>query len=101
MHAGDRLTMYSPRTAYPDGEPLQHFTAIGTIATGEVYQVEMSPDFKPYRVAVEFMRCSEAPIKPLIEELTFINDKTRWGAAFRFGLVKIPQHDFELIAKKM
>src|SRR3954454_6616402 len=48
LHAGDGLVMYSPRTDYPDGEPLQAFTAMGTISTGEIYQVEMTPDFKPY-----------------------------------------------------
>ncbi len=101
MHAGDGLVMYSPRTDYPDGEPLQHFTAIGTISTGEVYQVEMSADFKPYRIDVEFTKCRETPIRPLIEELSFIIDKTHWGAAFRFGLVKVPQQDFELIATNM
>jgi hypothetical protein len=52
FRASDRLVMYSPHTYYPDGEPLQSFTAIGTIVSGEVYQVEMSPAFKPYRVDV-------------------------------------------------
>jgi hypothetical protein len=101
FRAGDRLVMYSPRTSYPDGEPLQSFTAIGTIVSGEIYQVEMSPDFKPYRVDVRFSRCSEAPIKPLIETLSFIKSKTHWGAAFRFGQLKIPATDFALIAQAM
>ena len=61
LKAGDGLLMYSPRTAYPDGEPLQAFTAVGTVTSGEVYQVEMSPDFKPFRVDVKFVRCKEAP----------------------------------------
>jgi hypothetical protein len=93
--------MYSPRTSYPDGEPLQSFTATGTIVSGEVYQVELLPDFKPYRVGVRFSRCSEAPIKPLIERLSFIKSKTHWGAAFRFGQLKIPATDFALIAEAM
>jgi len=37
LQAGDRLVMYSPRTSYPDGEVLQSFTAIGVVASGEVY----------------------------------------------------------------
>ena len=45
FRAGDGLLMYSPRTSYPDGEPLQAFTAVGVVVTGEIYQVEMSPDF--------------------------------------------------------
>src|SRR5437868_4803180 len=101
FRAGDGLVMYSPRTAYPDGEPLQSFTAMGTIVSGEVYQVEMTPDFKPYRVHVQFSRCKEAPIKPLIERLSFIKSKTHWGAAFRFGHLKIPANDFALIAEAM
>ena len=101
LHAGDRVVIYSPRTAYPDGAPLQCFTAIGVVRTGEVYQVEMTPDFHPYRVDVDFAACREAPIKPLIERLSFIKSKTHWGAAFRFGYLKVPAEDFALIASTM
>ena len=101
FRAGDGMVIYSPRTAYPDGEPLQSFTAIGTITTGDVYQVEMTPDFKPYRIDVQFQRCEEASIKPLIEGLSFIKSKTHWGAAFRFGQLEIPANDFALIASAM
>jgi hypothetical protein len=101
LHAGDGLVMYSPRTAYPDGEPLQSFTAIGTVTTGEVYRVTMSEDFKPYRVDVKFAKSKEAAIKPLIEKLSFIRSKTHWGAAFRFGYLKVPVEDFVLIASAM
>jgi predicted RNA-binding protein len=101
LKAGDRLLMYSPRTSYPDGAPLQAFTAIGLVTTGEVYQSEVSPDFRPFRVAVQFFPCSEAPIKPLIDRLSFIRNKTHWGAAFRFGYVKVPESDFGVIADAM
>ena len=101
LRAGDALAMYSPRTSYPDGEALQSFTAIGTVDTGTVYQVEMSSDFKPYRVDVSFVRATEAPIKPLIERLSFIKSKTHWGASFRFGYIKVPAEDFALIADAM
>ena len=101
LRAGDALVMYSPRTAYPDGEPLQAFTAIGVVSTGKVYQVQMTEDFKPYRVDVSFLKAKEAPIKPLIDALSFIKSKTHWGAAFRFGQIKIPAEDFKLIAKAM
>jgi len=101
LRAGDGLVMYSPRTAYPDGEPLQAFTAIGVVITGEVYQVEMAEDFKPYRVDVRFLNGREVPIRPLIERLSFIRDKTHWGAAFRFGYLKVSAEDFNLIAESM
>jgi hypothetical protein len=101
LRAGDGLAMYSPRTSHPDGATLQCFTAIGVVRSGDVYQVEVSEDFKPYRVDVKFLAAEEAPIKPLVEELSFIRSKTHWGAAFRFGYVRIPKEDFVLIAKAM
>ena len=101
LKAGDMLAMYSPRESYPDGPALQAFTAIGTIRSGEVYQVEMSPEFKPYRVDVEFSACIDAPIKPLVEHLSFIKSKTHWGAAFRFGYIKVPEADFARISDAM
>jgi len=101
LRAGDALVMYSPRTAYPDGEPLQAFTAIGVVSTGKVYQVQMTEDFKPYRIDVRFLQAKEAPIKPLVDALSFIKSKTHRGAAFRFGQIKIPAEDFKLIAKAM
>jgi hypothetical protein len=101
LHAGDGIVVYSPRSAYPDGEVLQRFTAIGTVMTGEIYQVEMTPDFKPYRVDVHFVKCHDSPIGPLIPRLSFVRDKTRWGAAFRFGYLEIPVEDFRIIAEAM
>lgn len=101
LKAGDHIAVYSPRTAYPDGEPLQAFTTIGKVTTGTVYQVEMSEDFKPYRVDVEFLACSEAPIRPLIPTLSFIKNKQSWGAAFKFGQLKVAQEDFMQVSRAM
>jgi len=101
LKAGDGIVMYSPRTSHPDGERLQAFTAIGTVVSGDVYQVKMEPGFEPFRVDVEFAVCRETPIRPLIDDLSFIRNKKSWGAVFRFGVVKIPAGDFALIAEAM
>jgi predicted RNA-binding protein len=50
---------------------------------------------------VKFVDCVETPIGPLIDSLSFIKDKKRWGYMFRFGLFEIPQQDFELIKRAM
>ena len=101
MRAGDGFAFYSPRTAYPDGEPLQEFTAIGRIRTGAVYQARVSDDFQPFRIDVDYLPSRPAPIKPLIPHLSFIRNKTHWGAAFRFGMVRVPAADFAAIAAAM
>jgi hypothetical protein len=36
-----------------------------------------------------------------VERLSFITNKTHWGAAFRFGYIRIPAADFALIAAEM
>lgn len=101
LSKGDWLVFYSPKTSYVDGEPLQAFTAIGQVADDELYQFEMAPDFVPWRRNVTFHDCTETPIKPLIDDLSFIQDKTHWGYKFRFGLFEIPEQDFRLIQDAM
>ena len=101
LAAGDWLVFYSPKTAFVDGEPLQAFTAIGQVKDDELYQVEMAPNFVPWRRNVDFKTAQEVPIKPLIGDLSFIKDKTHWGYQFRFGLFEIPEADFHLLADAM
>jgi hypothetical protein len=101
LGTGDWLVFYSPKTSLHDGEPLQAFTALGRVADEDLYQVEMTPGFVAWRRNVEFVECAEVPIRPLIDELTFIRDKQRWGYVFRRGLFEIPCEDLELIKRVM
>ena len=98
LQKGDLIVFYSGKTAYPEGDPYQKFTALGRISDDEPYQVEMTPTFHPFRRNVEFLEMNEASIRPLIEELSFIKDPKRWGFPFRRGLFEIPREDFEKIA---
>jgi DNA-binding MarR family transcriptional regulator/predicted RNA-binding protein len=101
LKADDWLIYYSPKTSLRDGEPVQAFTAMGRVVDEEPYQVEQAPGFTPWRRNIEFLRCIEAPIRPLIDQLSFIKDKRRWGYMFRVGLFKIPQEDFAVISQAM
>ncbi len=102
LKAGDKVAFYSPRTSYEDGRLLQSFTALATVADDTLYQAKLSPDFVPWRRDMNFdTMAQEAPIRPLIENLSFISDKTHWGYRFRLGLFEIPAADYELIAQAM
>lgn len=101
LQAGDRIVFYSPRTDYPDGDPLQEFTACGVITGTDVYQVELSPDFHPWRRTVEFADCTPAPIRPLLGQLSFVPDGRNWGFTFRRGLFQVPEEDFDRIVAAM
>jgi len=98
---GDLIAFYSPRTNYPDGEPLRRFTAIARVIDEEPFQAEMAPDFHPWRRLVEQITSHETPVGPLIKDLGFIRDKGRWGFVFRRGMFEIGEDDFRRIARAM
>jgi hypothetical protein len=101
MRPGDGIAFYSPRTSYPAGSPLQAFTAIGRVADGPVYAADDAERIPAFRRSAAYLDATPAPIKPLLERLTFIHSKTHWGAALRFGLVRVPREDFAAIAAAM
>jgi hypothetical protein len=99
MARGDWIVFYSPKTSYPKGEQLQAFTAIGQVVDDKPYQA--GPDEGPWRRNVDFLDCVEAPIRPLLDKLGFIEDTTRWGYKFRFGPFAIDDGDFDVIRSAM
>lgn len=101
LHAGDGIVFYSPRTGLRSGHPLQRFTALGIVTGDAPFQVTMTAAFHPWRLAVRFLPCVEVDAKPLISQLSFIPDPTRWGLVFRRGLFAIPEADYITIAVKM
>lgn len=101
LRPGDLIAFYSPRTAMGSGEPLQQFTALGTVTGDSPYQVEVSPDFHPWRLKVAFEEVTPAPIRPLLEDLGFITDTKRWGFPFRRGLFEVEESDMDLIRRAL
>lgn len=101
MKQGDWLIYYSPKMSLHGTQKCQMFTAIGEVKDDRIYQIEMNPDFVPNRRDVDYKNCSEISILPLIEKLSFIEDKKHWGYKFRFGILEIPNADFELISSLM
>ena len=106
LQPGDRIVYYSPRTALEGGEPVQifkvqAFTAIGEILSGEPYVSDMGGGFMPTRRDVRWFEAGEAPIRPLLEQLSFTRGQRSWGYAFRRGSFEITAGDYALIAAAM
>jgi len=101
MHLNDWVIFYSPKWEYDKPEKCQCFTAIGRTVDENIYQYDMGGGFVPFRRNVNFLPAQDVSILPLISDLTFITDKTHWGAPFRFGTLQIPEQDFRLIARLM
>ncbi|MBJ7310373.1 EVE domain-containing protein [Rugamonas sp. CCM 8940] len=101
MAAGDGIVFYSPVLQFQGAEKCQRFTAIGRVVGDDTYQVEMTPDFHPFRRDVAYQACDEAPIHPLLQELEFTRGRSSWGYSFRMGHFEVSEADFMLIAKAM
>ena len=101
MRKDDWIIYYSPTLKFGEKGPCQAFTGIGQIEEGEPYPFQMSDDFIPYRRNVKFFPAKELSILPLLDSLTFIQDKKKWGFPFRRGCFSIPEADFKIIADRM
>ena len=101
LKAGDLIVFYSPRELMGSGPVLQAFTAAGRILDEFPYEAEQSAGFCPYRRRTKFFKSRQAPVRPLLQELTFTQGNESWGLAFRRGAFRITADDFKRIAKAM
>ena len=97
---GDRVAYYSPTVTFGVQDKFQRFVSLGIVQPGEPYAFDMG-GFVPYRRNVSYLPAQEAPILPLLDAFEFVQDRSRWGYKFRFGLFQISNHDMKLIAKAM
>jgi EVE domain len=101
LRKGDQVVYYSPRTAFPDGDPVRAFTALGTVLDDGPEQVEQSAGFHPHRRRVRYLKTREAPIEPLLQRLALTRDRRNWGILFRRSSMEIDEADFALIRAAM
>lgn len=101
LHAGDRVAYYSPVRVFGTREACQAFTAVGLVRDERVYQGDMGNGFHPFRKDVDWLVAQEAPIRPLLDALSFTQGKTNWGYAFRAGLLKVTEADMDAIMRAM
>jgi len=96
LSPGDRFAYYSPREGFKEGAVVQAFVALGTVLEGDPYEVDFdgSPGWvRPAQTDI-FIRI---PVKPLLENLTFVSNPKYWGMAFRRSLFEVTEADFNLI----
>lgn len=101
LHPGDVFITYSPRTTDPKGEPVQAFTSIGHVGDAPLARIDPGDGTASFRLPVAYLDASPAPIKPLLDRLAFIRNRQHWGAAFRFGALRIAAGDYLTIAAAM
>jgi hypothetical protein len=101
VQASDHVAYYAPSITLGGKDRLQSFVSIGLVQPGNPYAFDMGGGFVPYRRDVIYVEAKDAPIGPLLDHFEFVEDRTRWGYKFRFGLLKVSDADMRLIAEAM
>lgn len=102
LKEGDRFAFYSPKSGFNEGKVVQAFTALGRITGAMAYEKQWADTgFVAWVKDAEFEDISPVPVKPLLEDLSFVANPRYWGMAFRRGQFEISAKDFELIAQAM
>ncbi len=101
IQPGDTIIYYSPTTQTGGGQKLQSFTAVGIVRPGEPYPFAMSESFTLNRRDVDWLETQTAPIVALLGELDLTRGKSNWGYVFRLGVVRISDHDRDIILTAM
>ena len=100
VQPGDRVAYYSPTVTLGAKDGFQSFVSIGIVQPGEPYAFDMG-GFVPYRRNVKYVKAKEAPILPLLDDFECVENRSRWGYKFRFGLFTISDPDMRRIAQAM
>lgn len=102
IKADDCIIYYSPTSHFGGTKKVQAFTAIGIVLPGEPYQEDMGNGFYPFRRNVLWSnKAIDVSIHTLIESLELTKNTKNWGYQFRFGVLKISEHDKRIIAHAM
>ena len=94
MKKGDYLLYYSSKLKMDSPEKCQAFTAVGKMIDDGVYQVEMFPDFFPYRRNVSFYE----PTKDGPIEVARLSEEWKtYVSLLRYGHFEISKTFFDFI----
>lgn len=98
LSVGDRIAYYAPRSGIGEGAPIQGFVALGTVTGDEAYQRQWAKTgFVAWVRDADMRAVGPIPVKPMLDDLSFIKNPRFWGMAFRRGQFEIPADDFARI----
>ncbi|WP_425049370.1 EVE domain-containing protein [Psychromarinibacter sp. S121] len=96
LSPGDRVVLYAPRTDF-DGDPVQAFVA-HAVVTGDAPYIREFPMGEGWCRDASYDDVTPAPVRPMLEDLSFVKDPRYWGMAFRRGKFEISEADYRTIA---
>ena len=97
---GDRFAYYSPKTGFMTGDAVHCFTALGTVIDPTPFQT-IWDGHEIWAARAAYAAITPAPVRPLLDHLSFVTNKEKWGMAFRRGQFEINAADFARIETAM
>ncbi len=99
---GDKVILYAPRVSISSSILSRKFISIGTVKDEELYQLNITEDFSPFRRNVEY----DKSLKPvyiydILDLLDLTKNNKNWGIKFRYGFFEISENDFNTIYNHM
>ncbi len=96
LNPGDTVIYYAPREE-PGGDPVQCFVSMATVTGDAPFVVEFYMGSEGWVREARYDLWGAAPVRPMLEDLSFVKNKQSWGMTFRGGKFEIPAADHDLI----
>ena len=96
---GDWLAYYSPSPAMDDDEEVRRITAVCQIEDDTPERREMPDDGVSWTRAATFHHESTADIYDLLDDFTFVKDRSHWGVHFHRSLLEVEKSDMLATAR--
>ncbi|QQA43428.1 EVE domain-containing protein [Pelagovum pacificum] len=100
LSPGDTVIYYAPKSDF-EGEPVQAFVTHARVTGEKAYEKEWRPGLTRWVRDAAFDDADEVPVRPMLEDLTFVRNKRSWGMTFRGGKFSISDEDYVRIATAM
>jgi len=100
LSEGDRFVFYSPKSGFMEGDPIQCFTALGTVIDATPFETDWA-GHQIWAGRAAYADMAWVSVRPLLEPLSFVTNPAKWGMAFRRGQFEISEDDFDLIETAM
>jgi len=98
LNKGDYVFLYASKAKFGSSEPYRKMVAYGKVIDEKPYKV-VTKDYTAWRRKVEYFYTKETDILKIIPHMSFIENKSHWGAYLISGIAKLNQEDIPKLIK--
>lgn len=96
IRKGDQFIAFVPRVGF-----VGHGVVTGGYFVSKIKLWKDKPYNHRFQISTPILSTKVLPTAAIIDDISFVTDKKRWGVFFKSGIREIPIADYELITKKI